>query len=488
MATEKYVVIPGTQKKVYNGSVVMLHRLPNLRWIIHYGVYSYNGRTQKGWYFSSIPADTTMPVFDEDLVAMTVLDDPVPPGPYPPPFPPGPYPPGPVPPGPYPPGPTPPAPIPIPFTPQDKMQVDAAMLTVDDLAARDKLGSEFLIDGKVVRVNDSDGEGNVEYYSWNASTSMWEVASLGYRYMTREEVLQAVADDIVDIVWSNENGALVVTNNAGTPVSPIKLFGVAHDPIYTESELTLRIPIYGRDDLVIEIPKDKYIRAIRFQSNWLFPDGKVGPAIVVTVSDGITDEEIAGDASGIRTMFTGGDTNSVQVNFSQEDGEITANVKLSSIANNPLKIDNEGMWVDLSGVVAKKEIQTGLLLVSDGNGEFTYGGTGAELDMTTAIEDLENPEKKVVTAKLIADAIAAAVSALKISLEARIGDIETRVTSLEGRMDFGEGENGVILITSGDGLARSSYKVGGATLDTESKDTVATEEALTNALTWKIFE
>ena len=163
---DQYIIIPGTQQKVYEGTVVVLHRLPNVKWIIHNGYYNYNGRKQKGWYFSSIPADTTMPVFNEDLVAMTILDDggDTPRPPYPPgPFPPGPFPPGPYPPGPFPP--EPPAPVPIPFTPQDKKQVDAAMITVPTLRERDKLGNRYLIDGKLVRVNDIDGEGTVDYFT-----------------------------------------------------------------------------------------------------------------------------------------------------------------------------------------------------------------------------------------------------------------------------------------------------------------------------------
>lgn len=475
--TNEYIIIPGTQQRIYEGTVVMLQRLPNLKWIVHYGYYTYNGKTQKGWYFSSIPSDTTMPVFNEDLYGIIILDGSQPAPPVPP-IPP---------PGPFPPGPYPPAPVPIPFTPKDKAQLDSAMLTVDDLAARDRLGRKHLQDGKIVRVNDSDGQGNPEYYSWDAATSKWVEASLGYRYMTRSEIMEAVADDIIDIVWSNENGALVVTNHAGTPVNPIKLMGVAHDPIYTEEDLTLRIPVYGHDDFVMTIPRDYYIRSIRFEPNWVFEDHHVGPAIVVVVSDGVTEKEIAGDASGIANIYYGEETATARIIIEQESGKVTADVKLSSLVNNPLKIDNEGLWVDLSGVVGKKQIQTGFLLVADGQGEFTYGGTGAELEMTTAIADLTNPEKKVVTAKLIADAISAAISALEISIERKIGDLEARIVDLENKVDIGEGENGVILITNGDGMTRSAFKIGGPTLDTESNDTLATEEAMTKALSWTFY-
>lgn len=297
MASEEYIVIPGTHQKVYAGSVVVLYRLPGVRWIIHNGYYNYSGRRQKGWYFSSVPSDTVMPVFNEDLVAMRVVDSPMPPVPPVPPGPIPPFPPGPIP--PCPPGPHPPAPVPIPFTPQDKAQIDSAMITVDDLASRDIMGREGLQNGKIVRVNDIDGHGTVEYYSWNAITCQWDVASLGYRYMTREEMLDTISSDVIDIAWVNENGALVLTNHGGTSTDPIQLLGVTHDPTYNGDQLKLTIPVYGKDPFEMTIPRDTYPKAIRFEDNWVFEDGHTGRAIVVTVSDGLTDTDIAGDVSAL---------------------------------------------------------------------------------------------------------------------------------------------------------------------------------------------
>lgn len=483
MSNREYVIIPDTQQKVYEGSVVMLFRLPNLKWILRNGYYNYNGRKRKGWYFCSIPADTEMPVFTEDLVRLKVLEGgevPCPPGPGPGPIPPGPGPFPPVPPGPGPCPPVPPAPIPIPFTPQDKRQVDAAMITVDTLEDRDRMGSEWLNDGKIVRVNDSDGQGTVEYYSWNHDKLEWEEASLGYRYMTRAEIEQAIGDDIVEIKWSDEHGALVLTNNAGTELPPVKLFGVAHDPIYAPEELKLTIPIYGKDDFEMVIPKDTYVKSIRYEAEWLFDDGHIGPAIVITVTDGTQDTDIAGDASDLVNIYEGSDTATARIRVDGEECKIVADVKLSSLLDNPIKVDNEGLWVDLSGVVGKQQIQTGFLLVADGNGEFTYAGNGIEIETSTAISDLTNPEKKVVTANLIADAISAAFSALEMTLEARIHGIENRI-------DFGEGMDGDILVSSGNRLARANYRVGNEVLDPESENTVATEKAVAGAISWNTF-
>lgn len=471
---EKYIIVPGTQQKIYEGTVVVLFRLPNLKWILHNGYYNYGGKRRRGWYFSSIPADSAMPVFQEDLVNLRIVDEPGPCPPYPP-FPPVP--------------PIPPVPIPTPFTPADKKQLDAAMLTFEDIEARDRFSGDWLINGKIVRVNNSDGEGNPEYYSWNSETSSWDEASLGYRYMTRHEITQAIADDIVAITWADEYGALVLTNNGGTAVEPVQLKGVAHDPVFTQENLTLRIPIYGKEDFKMTIPRDTYIRAIRFEPEYHFlePEPHIGPAIVVTVSNGDEEYEIAGDATDFYNIYEGAETPTTKVIIETDTSKIKCNVKISSIVDNPLKVDNEGMWVDLSGVVAKQPMDAGMLLVSDGNGQFTYGGNGIGINTSTAISDLMHPEKFVVTANLIVDAIDAALGAFDILIEEKIEGIERRITDIEERIDFGSGEDGEILMTSGDSIKRTGYKVGGNTLSPDSDNTVPTEKAVADALAWIQF-
>lgn len=463
---DQYILIPGTNRRVYEGTVVILNRLPNLKWVLRNGPYSYNGKRQKGWYFASIPSDTAMPVFNEDLVNMIIEDDPY-----------NPFPPGPIP--PYPPGPVPPAPVPIQFTPQDKRHIEQAMLTVNTLSERDHLSTLYCQNGKVVRVNDIDGHGTTEYYAWSAATSSWQLASLGYRYMTRDEIEQAIGSDIVDIVWNNDSGALVITNN-NADTSNVELSGVAHDLAYTSEDLTIRIPMYGKDDLVITIPADRRIIAIRFEQEWQFPDGSVKPAIVATVTNGTTEEEIAGDATDLYNIYEGAETATAVVQISSATSKVTATVKLSAVANNAIQIDNEGLLVDLSGYVQKNPIDASLLLVSDGNGGFTYAGTGIEIDTTTAIADLTDPEKKVVTANLIADAIAAAIASITI-------DIDARLDSIENRINFGLGIDGDILMTDGDGLARSGKTTGGSELpDSGSADVLVTEEAVVKALSWHL--
>lgn len=469
--SSEYIVIPGTNRKVYEGSIVVLNRLPNLKWILHYGPYFYEGLRKKGWYFSSIPADTTMPVFQEDLVNMVVIDDPV--GPYPPgphPFPPGP--------GPFPPGP--PVPVPTPFTPFDKKQLNQAMLTVNTITERDKIGNYCLQDGKIVRVNDIDGHGTVEYYEWCAATSSWREATLGERYMTRQEITDEISDTLIDASWDAQEGKLEFTTKGSDPVlTPLE--GLAHDVVYTSEELTIRIPIYGRPDCVVKIPADSHISAIRFEPAWEFDDHTVKPAIVVTVTDGTEEHDIAGDATGLYNIYKGKETSTAKVIITSETSEIAVNVKISDDANNSLRVDeNNGLLVDLTGYVQKVQINDNFVLVADGQGGFKRAKDGIIIEQTTPISELTDPGHSIVTANLIEQAIAAAI-------EAAIVDVNERLASIERRLDFGEGTNGDVLVTHGDGLLRSGRKIGGSELPEEGSTNIATEQAVVDSLSWKPF-
>jgi len=192
---QEYLVVPNSNDRIYDGSVVILQRLPNLRWVVHNGFYTYNGTTQNGWYLSSVPSQTNMPLFHNDLYGIRILSSD--PCPCPPPLPPGPHPP--FPPHPVPPFPPGPGPETIQYTKADKLMVDRSMITVPNLEERDKLMSSELIDGKVVRVNDY--EGKVEYFEWDKENLRWNLLSLGERYPDAETIASeyATIESVTDL-------------------------------------------------------------------------------------------------------------------------------------------------------------------------------------------------------------------------------------------------------------------------------------------------
>ena len=469
MSTE-YIIIPGTQTKVYEGSVVVLNRLPGTKWVIRCGTYDYNGRRQKGWYFSSIPSATTMPVFKEDLVAMRVIDDsqecpPCPP--YPP------YPP-------YPPGP--PAPVPIIFTPRDKEMIERSMITVASLEDRDKLGNRMLPNGKIVRVNEA--EGKVEYYEWNSSNYTWEPATLGYRYMTRDEIEQGLAKGIVDIRYSDSDGALVVKKYDEEELN-VPLQGIVHDISYAQEDLTLRIPIFGQPDLVVTIPKDWKMTACRYEASYERPDGTVGPSLVFTISNGVESEEIVTNAEQITNIYKGSETQSVKVTVDSSTSTIAADVKLSTLADNAIEMTSTGLHVDITGKADKKDITEKYLLVADGLGGFTSLDPGVQVRLTGQLSEI--PVTDVPAAGLIAEAISGAVAAMQQTLTLRIEDLQRQINEIKAN-SVGTGSAGNVVVSTETGVERTEYVIGGNTLSPTAVDALATENAVKDVVSWKAMQ
>ena len=217
--------VPDTRIELYDGSVVMLARFPDLKWVVHHGWYTYNNQQCSGWYFCSIPSNTILPVNAEDLRLLTVVAKsggcpppgrPTPPGPHPKPQP-GPHPgpnPGPGPgPGPCPcPDPYgPPHPPILPALPKELIkEIDAALIVVETIAQRKKLDTERFPNGKIVCVNDVNGER--KYYKWDKSSAEWIEISIEVDvspFITKEEAnatfttveqVQALVDEGIDRV------------------------------------------------------------------------------------------------------------------------------------------------------------------------------------------------------------------------------------------------------------------------------------------------
>ena len=219
-----YLKVPDSNIKLTDGSVVMLARFPGTKWVVHYGWYEYSGRRAMGWYFSSIPAQTVIPVAKSDLQLIVLVDQgqvsdepesvgsPIP------------CPPSPCPPGPGPVGPTPPfnpeggGLFPLPdgtdrspvayFTKNDKFLLDSSWISLPSIKYRDALSTIIKIpDGKVVKINNVDGK--TRYYSWNLIDQRWvekfyenDTEELLVDYYNKEEIdglLSAVNNEIDDV-------------------------------------------------------------------------------------------------------------------------------------------------------------------------------------------------------------------------------------------------------------------------------------------------
>lgn len=67
--------IPNSELKLIDGNIVILHRFPNTKWIVHNGWYTYQCKQYNGWYLTSIPAGTVIPLSESDLMNLTVTSN-----------------------------------------------------------------------------------------------------------------------------------------------------------------------------------------------------------------------------------------------------------------------------------------------------------------------------------------------------------------------------------------------------------------------------
>lgn len=151
----KYVVIPGTSVRLYDGDIVKISTYPQAKWIIHAGWYIIDTKQNYGWYLSNISSGKVLPVNTIDLTTCTLVSS---------------YTQG----SKFTSGPE--LQYTRPFTDADSEMLRRTFISVDTIEQRDSLDRRKLTNGKLVRVNDVDGD--IKYYAWNADTKSWDDARL----------------------------------------------------------------------------------------------------------------------------------------------------------------------------------------------------------------------------------------------------------------------------------------------------------------------
>jgi hypothetical protein len=150
-AESKFIVIPGTDIRLYDGDIVKISNQPRIKWVVHTGWYIYNDVQNFGWYFVSIKDGSILPVSVIDLTLVSLdttktqgsglYDGKV-------------------------------VNYTRPFTLADAEILNRTFITLDTLEQRDNIDPQKLINGKMVRVNNEEGPAN--YYVWNADTQTWD--------------------------------------------------------------------------------------------------------------------------------------------------------------------------------------------------------------------------------------------------------------------------------------------------------------------------
>lgn len=334
------------------------------------------------------------------------------------------------------------------------------------------------------------------------------------KFATIAAIKAAIAKAVEDITggstlvdglsWTEEDGTgkgKLVLHSSNGDTQDITLTGTPYKLTYDKDALTITVNSYGETAAqVINLPKDNFVRSGEYKADATLPDGKKGPAIVLTVGDGKSTSEVVIPAASLVDVYTGEASDNITVTVS-EDNKITATAKIDPAANNALVSSAAGLKVDISAKADKLTADAAAhILVGSADGNLADGGV--TLKTTGA---MGNSATEVPVASVIATAISTAVSAAQ-------GTLQDAIDALTGRMDTAEGKittletdvkalqtaiatkiesmgagnaDEVVLATATGGVARSGKKVGGATLAATADDkTLATEAAVSAALSW----
>lgn len=165
-----FIVIPGTDIRLYDGDIVKISGKPRVKWIVHAGWFIYQDVQNFGWYFECIKNGEILPVSVIDLTLVTLdtvktqgsgrYDGKV-------------------------------VNYTRPFTLADAELLNRTFITLDTIEQRDNIDQKKLVNGRMVRVNDVGGV--VVYYAWNSSTKQWE------------KIEESGGQGIPEIIGTNEN-------------------------------------------------------------------------------------------------------------------------------------------------------------------------------------------------------------------------------------------------------------------------------------------
>lgn len=210
---------------IVDGSIIIISRFPKIKWVAHYGTFQYKQKKYTGWYASSIPSQTILPLTEAELMGVSLSEDNCDCDHHcHPPYPPYPYPPHPHPPHPHP-----------PYTPDPEYikMIEQAFISVEYLADRDALHDVMDVpDGKLVRVDDC-GEHDTKYFRWNRAKGEWVEEKFGSidAYTTAEADAKFATKDSVSSEVEQQISILNIDEKIRDAVDAADIPGLVNEGI-----------------------------------------------------------------------------------------------------------------------------------------------------------------------------------------------------------------------------------------------------------------
>ena len=278
-----------------------------------------------------------------------------------------------------------------------------------------------------------------------ASADSKKFATIG---LIKKGISSAVEAISLNTSFDSTSGTVKVGEGEGATLT-----GIAHGIAYDASLLKITIPQYGSEDLVINIPKEKFVTAGKYYEDYPETDPTNHKVIVLTIDN--QDDPVIIPAEALVNIYAADNTAKNLVVTVSDDNKISAQLIIDPASGNALRYSDAGFMVDISGKLDKLSGALGQkLLISNTDGTISESGYGiqTEGDLTDSTSDL-------AVNKVIYDALAK-------KLDAVAGT-----------------ENNIVVFGTGKTIKDSAKAVGGDKLKAKvDANTVATEAAVKAAI------
>lgn len=348
--------------------------------------------------------------------------------------------------------------------------------------------------------------------NWSETTND---SKLGTIKAIKQVITGALATINTNAQFANDTGTLTVGSGTGAVLT-----GVAHDPKWDAGQLTLTIPVYGKDNITVNIPKDKFVTAGQYYAQYPEEEPEYYNVIVLTIKNQV--EPIIIPAEALVQVYTANNTGkNVTVTVDNDENTISASITIDPAAGNALTHSDSGFMVDISGKMntygagnASEVVisdaagnvisRSGLTLLSDPDNSATLGTSQTQVPVAsiiaraiaTAVNAAQTTLQQAINGKLNkltgeagdagkivvvgADGTTVDIGTVTIADLATAASVANKVDKVVGTVDD------LVTFAAEGAIKDSGKKIGGATLaGTPNANTVATEAAVSDAISWK---
>lgn len=352
---------------------------------------------------------------------------------------------------------------------------------------------------------------NPGYYTDGANWASADSSKFATIGLIKKGIQEAVSAISLTTTFTNSTGTVQVGSGTGAVLT-----GVAHDPTYVADQLKLTIPVYGGEDIVVDIPKDKFVTAGQYYEDYPNAEAATHHKVIVLTIDN-QETPVIIPAESLVNIYTANNEGK-NVVVSVADNKISASVTIDPVEGNALTYSESGFKVDISGKVGTYGAGTASeIIISDAEGNTVSRSGVTVLGDAEGAASLGTSTTEVPVASVIARAITTAVSAAQTALQqaidgkmsklagsptdagkiAVVNDAGTEITigtvtisdlatvsQVNNKVDKVAGAQGSVVVFGSDSaIADSSKTIGGSALSSSpSENTLATELAVHTAI------